>query len=198
MAQEPEAAAAKLARFSSRGSPVLVGLVPLYKREAYLKRCLDCVLEQDPGPDEMEILVVDDAVQATFRAGSRDRRGRVRYLRNASNLGLYPSTNAAIEMTSGRFIHILHDDDWVENGFYRKMREAIEACPDTLGSPSASTRRSTSVRPNLVAAALSRHRRAMDRNFLIRLATECPLNCPRSSSPARHSSGSGSSAPISR
>jgi hypothetical protein len=155
-------------------------IVPLYERRTYLKQCLDSVLEQDPGPGEMEILVVDDASPSDLSGLVRDAgRGRVRYLRNASNLGLYPSTNAAIEATSGRFIHILHDDDWVENGFYRKMQEAIEACPDEVGVAFCQyetlfERSGERWSPNPFRAETG----LMDRNFLIRLAGGCPLNLP--------------------
>ena len=137
------------------------------------------MLEQDPGPEEMEILVVDDASPSDLSGLVREAgRGRVRYLRNASKLGLYPSTNAAIEAASGRFIHILHDDDWVADGFYRKMREAIEAFPDAGVAFChyevfyERSGRTWSPTPFRASAGL------MDRNFLIRLATECPLNLP--------------------
>ena len=176
-----EAAVPKLAPARNPGAnPFWSGIVPLYERRTYLKRCLDCVLAQDPGRDEMEIVVVDDASPSDLSELVREAgRGRVRYLRNASKLGLYPSTNAAIEATNGRFIHILHDDDWVANGFYRKMREAIEACPDDFGVAFCAyevfyerTGRTWSPPPFRASTGL------MDRNFLFRLATECPLNLP--------------------
>jgi O-methyltransferase len=176
-----EATAPKLAPvLTPSARPFWSVVVPLYNRKTYLKRCLDCVLEQDPGPDEMEILVVDDASPSDLSGLVRDAgRGRVRYIRNASNLGLYPSTNATIGMTKGRFIHILHDDDWVASGFYGKMREAIEACPDDVGVAFCQyevfyerTGRTWSPAPFRPVTGL------MDRNFLIRLASGCPLNLP--------------------
>ena len=82
-------------------------------------------------------------------------------------------------MTNGRFIHILHDDDWVENGFYRKMREAIESLSRRVGVAFCQyemfyerSGRTWSPPPFRARAGL------MDRNFLFRLATECPLNLP--------------------
>ena len=153
-----EPAAARLAPVRTPGArPFWSVIVPLYERGTYLKQCLDSVLEQDPGPGEMEILVVDDASPSDLSGlVGETGRGRVRYLRNASNLGLYPSTNAAIEATNGRFIHILHDDDWVANGFYRKMREAIETYPDGWRRllPVRSVLRAFT--PDLVTIALSR------------------------------------------
>jgi O-methyltransferase len=176
-----EAAVPKLAPVGAHEPrPFWSVVVPLYNRKTYLKQCLDSVLQQDPGPHDMEILVVDDASPSDLSGLVAEAgRGRVRYLRNASNLGLYPNTNAAIGMTSGRFIHILHDDDWVENGFYRKMREAIETCPDDVGVAFCQyetfyerSGRTWSPAPFRASAGL------MDRNFLFRLATECPLNLP--------------------
>ena len=176
-----EAAVPKLAPARNSGArPFWSVIVPLYERRTYLKQCLDSVLEQDPGPGEMEILVVDDASPSDLSGlVGETGRGRVRYLRNASRLGLYPSTNAAIEATNGRFIHILHDDDWVAKGFYRKMREAIETCRDDVGVAFCQyevfyerSRQTWSPSPFRASAGL------MDRNFLIRLATECPLNLP--------------------
>ena len=174
-----EAAVPRLAPARPGARPFWSVIVPLYERATYLKQCLDSVLEQDPGPEKMEILVVDDASPGDLSGlVSEAGRGRVRYLRNASKLGLYPSTNAAIEATNGRFIHILHDDDWVANGFYRKMQEAIEACPDAGVAFCQNevfyerSGRTWSPPPFRASTGL------MDRNFLIRLATECPLNLP--------------------
>jgi hypothetical protein len=176
-----EAAVPKLApAVAPAARPFWSVVVPLYNRKTYLKQCLDSVLQQDPGRHDMEILVVDDASPNDLSGLVREAgRGRVRYFRNASNLGLYPSTNAAIGMTNGRFIHILHDDDWVANGFYGKMREAIEACPDPVGVAFCQyetfyerSGRTWSPPPFRTGAGL------MDRNFLFRLATECPLNLP--------------------
>ena len=176
-----EAPIAKLAPVrSAEARPFWSVIVPLYERRAYLKQCLDSVLEQDPGPGEMEILVVDDASPSDLSGFVGELgRGRVRYVRNPSRLNLYPSTNAAIETTNGRFIHILHDDDWVENGFYGKMRQAIEAGPEPVGVAFSQYQvfferagQTWSPTPFRAGAGL------MDRNFLVRLATGCSLNLP--------------------
>ena len=176
-----EASVTKLAPVrSGEARPFWSVIVPLYERATYLKQCLDSVLEQDPGQEEMEILVVDDASPSDWSGVvEKAGRGRARYIRNPSNLGLYPSTNAAIAATKGRFIHILHDDDWVENGFYGKMRQAIEHTPDAVGVAFCQyqvlferTGGTWTPMPFRAGAGL------MDRNFLIRLATACPLNLP--------------------
>ena len=156
-------------------------VVPLYNRKTYLKQCLDSVLEQDPGPDDMEIIVVDDASPTDLSGLVREAgRGRVRYLRNASNLGLYPSTNAAIE-SDHRPVH--------PHPARRRLGRERLLPQDARGDRSLSRRRWRRVLPvrdilralgrEVVACAVSRGDRSfMDRNFLFRLATGCPLNLP--------------------
>jgi glycosyltransferase involved in cell wall biosynthesis len=109
-------------------------IVPLYERRAYLKQCLGSVLGQGLDPAELEVVVVDDASPSDLGAFVQAiGEGRVQYVRNARNLGLYPSTNEAIRRARGRWIHILHDDDWIMPGFYRTLREGIEASASPVG-----------------------------------------------------------------
>jgi glycosyltransferase involved in cell wall biosynthesis len=175
---EPVALAAPVGGESPR--PFWSVIVPLYNRTAYLKQCIDSVLDQDPGPEEMEILVVDDASPGDLGAFVHDiSRGRVRYIRNSTNLGLYPSTNAAIQAARGRFLHILHDDDWVENGFYAKMRGLVEGGRGEAdvafcmyGVSYEGSGKTWSPPPFRAVSG------PLGRDFLTRLALDCPLNLP--------------------
>ena len=153
-------------------------IVPLYERRHYLKQCVDSILDQDPGPDEMEILVVDDASPNDLREFVEQiGRGRVRYVRNPVNLGERANTNRAIGNSCGRWIHILHDDDWVLPGFYATLRKGVETSPESPGVAFC------------MYAAWHERRNAwwsplpfrdgagvMDRSFIVRLAQACPLN----------------------
>jgi|GEM_PF-193436 len=153
-------------------------IVPVYEQRGYLKQCLDSILDQDPGPEHMEIMLVDDCGPKDFNEIVQTLgRGRVQLHRNPVNLGLYPSLNQAIGRTRGHFIHILHDDDWVTPGFYGAMRRGLEAAPSSVGvgfgnyevhrEAGGETWRPEAFRdgPGL-----------MPRDFLTRLATMCPLN----------------------
>jgi glycosyltransferase involved in cell wall biosynthesis len=153
-------------------------IVPLYERRQYLQQCLDSVLDQDPGPDEMEICVVDDASPSDLQGFVEGLgRGRAQYWRNATNLGERANTNLAIGRARGRWIHILHDDDWVLPGFYATMRQGIETAPDSVGVAFCmyatwDERRKAwwSPQPFRAGAGL------LDRSFVVRLAQACPLN----------------------
>lgn len=155
-------------------------IVPLFERRQFLQQCLDSILDQDPGPDEMEIRVVDDASPSDLRDFVEGLgRGRVTYERNPTNLGLYPSTNLAIQGSKGRWLHILHDDDWVLPGFYATLRHGVESAPDSvrvaLCMYSNWDERYSgwwSPQPFRDDAGL------LGRDFVIRLAQACPLNLP--------------------
>lgn len=110
-------------------------IIPLYERTKYLGQCLDSVVNQAPGPEEMEIVVVDDASPTDPRdLVEQLGGGRVGYHRNPTNVGLYPSVNSAILRARGRWIHVLHDDDWVKPGFHARFRQVIQSVPETVGA----------------------------------------------------------------
>lgn len=104
-------------------------MIPTYNPEPeYLEQTLQSVLQQDPGPNQMQIEVIDDcssderAAEVTQRVGA----GRVIFHREPQNLGLANSWNRCIERARGRWVHILHQDDLVLPGFYGRLRHAAD------------------------------------------------------------------------
>jgi len=104
--------------------PTVSVMIPVFnvEREDWLRECIDSVLAQNHDEDFMEIVVVDDASQNANAKQVADRYGpRVTYKRNGENLGLVGNHNACIEAANGDFVHILHQDDRVEIGFYEAV-----------------------------------------------------------------------------
>jgi glycosyltransferase involved in cell wall biosynthesis len=107
-------------------------MIPTYNRATYLERTLMSVLSQDPGPEEMQIEVVDDASTegdpeaVVWRVGG----GRVSFVRQPHNLGLVANWNSCIERSVGEWVHVLHSDDVVFPGFYATLRLALEGRDD--------------------------------------------------------------------
>jgi glycosyltransferase involved in cell wall biosynthesis len=107
-------------------------MIPTYNPAPnFLRQTLGSVLDQDPGADEMEIVVIDDhsAVDpAAELSGLGD--GRVLWTRRrGSRVGIAENWNACIERARGRWVHILHQDDVVRPAFYVRLREGIENSP---------------------------------------------------------------------
>lgn len=107
-------------------------MIPAYNAGNYLEQTLRSVLDQDPGSDRMEIVVVDDASPEADRGEEIVRRlapGRVVFRRSAENLGLAGNWNRCIAQSRGRWVHLLHQDDWVLPGFYEGMARADSEAP---------------------------------------------------------------------
>jgi protein O-GlcNAc transferase len=155
-------------------------IVPIFERQQFLAQCLGSILDQDPGPADLEICVVDDASPSPLADYVRELgRGRVEYVRNSTNLGLYPSTNRAIQKTRGRWLHVLHDDDWVLPGFYATMRRGLESAPATVGV-GLCMYANWIVQENAwwSPQPFADRPGVLGRDFVVRLAQACPLNLP--------------------
>jgi protein O-GlcNAc transferase len=109
-------------------------IIPAYKPQ-FLAQCLKSVIDQDPGPAEMEILVIDDCSPADLEPIVRQVGGdRIRYVRNPTNLGTYATENAGLSLARGVFTHILNDDDWVLSGFYSTFKKVLQGQPASVGA----------------------------------------------------------------
>lgn len=116
----------------ARAHPRISVLIPTYEPDKFLAPALQSVLVQDPGPDEMQIAIVDDA-SARNRAASIVESvapaGRVEIHEHSDNLGLAGNWNRAISLARGDFIHVLHQDDLVCPGFYTKLIAGLTRSP---------------------------------------------------------------------
>lgn len=94
--------------------PLVSVIVPVYKVEALLPKCVDSLLAQTY--DRLEIILVDDG--SPDRCGeicdayaAKDSRIKVIHQKNA---GLSAARNAALDMASGTYLMFVDSDDWVE------------------------------------------------------------------------------------
>lgn len=110
-------------------------IIPIYKVEDYIRRCVDSVLTQTYG--NLEIILVDD--------GSPDKCGEIcdEYAAkdkrvvsiHKKNGGLSDARNAGMEVCKGEYITFLDSDDWVVPDYierlYRLLKDTgsdISAC----------------------------------------------------------------------
>lgn len=94
--------------------PLVSVIIPVYKVEQYLKRCVDSVLAQTL--EELQIILVDD--------GSPDNSPAIcdEYARNDSRIqvvhkkngGLSSARNAGMKLAAGKYLFFLDSDDWLE------------------------------------------------------------------------------------
>lgn len=101
-------------------------VVPVYKVEKYLERCVESLVHQTL--DEMEIILVDDGSpdQCPQICDSfAEKYDQIRVV-HKKNGGLSSARNAGIEIAKGKYIGFVDSDDDVELDMYEKMYKIAE------------------------------------------------------------------------
>ncbi|MFN6481895.1 MULTISPECIES: glycosyltransferase family 2 protein [unclassified Nostoc] len=108
--------------------PLWSVMIPTYNCANYLRETLAAVLSQDPGADIMQIEVIDDCSNKDDPQAVVEElgRGRVTFYRQSENVGYIRNFETCLQRSRGKLIHLLHGDDCVRDGFYRKMQRAFE------------------------------------------------------------------------
>jgi glycosyltransferase involved in cell wall biosynthesis len=131
LAQQPPPS---VGRVTDAVRPFWSVMIPCWNNAALLEKALRSVLDQDPGSDEMQIEVLDDASTLDDPAAVVERvgKGRVDFYRQPANVGAPRNFTTCARRAKGRWVHILHGDDMVAPGFYEQYRAHIESCPDVM------------------------------------------------------------------
>lgn len=100
-------------------------IIPVYNVEKYIKECLDSVVGQLTGNEE--IILVDDG--STDSSGHMcdiyaEKYGCIRVL-HKQNGGVASARNAALDMARGEYLVWLDPDDWVEQNWLSEIRGGI-------------------------------------------------------------------------
>lgn len=103
-------------------------MIPTYNSAGYLRQTLASVLAQDPGPDVMQIEVLDDCSDADDPEAVVKELGlgRVEFYRQPHNVGSTANINACIQRSRGQLVHILHSDDLILPGYYHTLGTLME------------------------------------------------------------------------
>ena len=104
--------------------PVILSvIIPVYKTEKTLDRCIESVVQQ--GVEGMELILVDDGSPDGSPAlcdAWMSRNAMVRVLHKC-NGGLSDARNAGIDIARGKYITFVDSDDFVEKGTYKSLLE---------------------------------------------------------------------------
>jgi glycosyltransferase involved in cell wall biosynthesis len=112
--------------------PLWSVMIPAYNCMNYLGCTLESVLAQDPGPALMQIEVVDDcSTDGDVAALVKEiGKGRVEYYRQEQNKGSLRNFETCLNRSTGKWIHILHGDDMVKQGFYQEVTDLFTNNPE--------------------------------------------------------------------
>lgn len=106
-------------------------LVPTHNRSTIMLRCLESIQAQTY--TGIRVIIGDGCSDDDTRAVAQDfcdGDGRFSYVRNATNLGQFGNVNALCTRVLAPYVHIMHDDDWLEPSFYERMIAGLEESPD--------------------------------------------------------------------
>ncbi|MBN1920168.1 MAG: glycosyltransferase [Anaerolineae bacterium] len=103
--------------------------IPVYNAGEYLKPAIASVLAQDYA--DFELLVVDDySLECTELILESFSDQRLRFERNTTNLGLPANWNKSIELASGEYVTIFHQDDLMISGNLRRKVNLLDSHPE--------------------------------------------------------------------
>ena len=106
-------------------TPLISVIVPVYKVEAYLDRCVQSIVNQTY--QNLEIILVDDGSPDNCPAmcdawAAKDSRIKVIHKENG---GLSDARNAGMAVAAGEYISFLDSDDWVDIHFLQVLYDLI-------------------------------------------------------------------------
>ncbi|MFM8735844.1 MAG: glycosyltransferase [Pirellulales bacterium] len=107
-------------------------MLPPYEPGETLRTTLLSVLQQVPQHESMQIAIVDDGSRRSDvrkLVAAVDTTGRVEIHADGPRLGISGNWNRCIELARGHLVHLLHQDDQVLPGFYRRMAQAFADAP---------------------------------------------------------------------
>ncbi|MCF2669400.1 glycosyltransferase [Faecalicatena contorta] len=101
-------------------------IIPIYKVEKYLKRCIESAREQTLS--DLEIILVDDGSpdqcpEICDDYAKLDIRIKVIHKENG---GLSSARNAGMRIATGKYIFFLDSDDWLESDGMQRLYETAE------------------------------------------------------------------------
>ena len=105
--------------------PLISIIIPVYKVEEYMDRCLESIVGQTY--ENLEIILVDDGSPDKCPEKCDDwasKDGRITVV-HKSNGGLSDARNKGLDVCRGDYIAFVDSDDWILPEMYQNMLDAI-------------------------------------------------------------------------
>ena len=102
-------------------------IIPVYRVEATLDRCIESVLNQNL--DDFEVILVDDGSPddcPKMCDGWAEKDDRIRVIHQA-NKGLSGARNAGIDIAQGEYITFVDSDDYIAENTYVPLMQMLES-----------------------------------------------------------------------
>ena len=105
--------------------PEISIIIPVYNKEKYIDKCLNCIIKQNF--KDYECIIIDD--------GSKDNSGEIcdriaRYdkrfiVKHTKNYGVSHARNIGLDVSSGKYITFIDGDDIIEEDYLSKLYSGV-------------------------------------------------------------------------
>jgi len=106
-------------------NPLITIIVPVYKVEPYLRKCVDSILAQTY--TNIEVILVDDGSPDGCPAicdEYKEKDSRVVVI-HQKNGGVSAARNAGLDIAKGEYIGFVDSDDWIEPDMYEVLMDIV-------------------------------------------------------------------------
>jgi glycosyltransferase involved in cell wall biosynthesis len=107
--------------------------MPVYNGEEYLVESIQCILDQTFS--DFELIISDNASDDRTEEICRefaDRDSRIRYYRNAENIGAAGNYNRLVDLARGEYFRWSNADDLLAPALHEACIEVLEASPEAV------------------------------------------------------------------
>lgn len=108
-------------------------IIPVYKAEKTLPRCVDSILSNCYESAEI-ILIEDQSPDQSWHICEQysNQYGNIIAIRNEVNHGVSYTRNQGLKAAKGKYLLFVDSDDWVEKDYISQLVEAAENCETEL------------------------------------------------------------------
>ena len=114
---------------------LLTVVVPVYRVEKYINKCLDSLIVTEEQMKKLEVIVVNDGTpdnSAVMAKEYEERYPGTFKLIDKENGGHGSAWNKGVELATGKYLRFLDSDDWLENKNFELLIEKLSNCQADL------------------------------------------------------------------
>lgn len=111
-------------------------IIPVYKVEEYISKCIQSIINQDDGSASLECIIIDDCSpdnsMSIIHSIVDNYQGNTSFvfLKHKQNKGLSAARNTGINAIHGDYVLFVDSDDWLPTGAISKFVQALQKNPD--------------------------------------------------------------------
>jgi len=110
--------------------PKISVIIPCYNVQNYLDRCMESIIKQTIGYEDLEIICVDDCstdnTLDTLEKWEKDYPNNVLIVKSPENGRQGQARNIGLGYASGDWIAFIDADDWIETDYFESMLEVTK------------------------------------------------------------------------